>query len=150
MKISDYLTPEAVELDLNASSKARLLQALSERAGGRVGLDEGEILAALQNREHLGSTGIGSGIAIPHAPIARLTRPFVFVARLGKPVDFDSIDGAPVDIVCLVLTPPDSCASHLTLLSRIARVLRSPEALAKLRAALSAQQLCAVLMDPDE
>jgi len=149
MKVSDCIAPGNVELDLNASNKTRLLQALAEKASRSVGVDEREILAALQNREKLGSTGIGAGIALPHAPVAGLERPFGLLVRLGKRVDFDSIDGQPVDLVCLVLTPTESCSAHLTLLSRIARLLRSPEALAKLRSAASAQQAYAVLSEAD-
>lgn len=149
MKLSDCIAPGNVELDLNASNKARLLQALAEKASRSIGVGERDILAALQNREKLGSTGIGAGIALPHAPIAGLERPFGLLVRLGKRVDFDSIDGQPVDLVCLVLTPTESCSAHLTLLSRIARLLRSPEALAKLRSAASAQQAYAVLSEAD-
>ncbi|MGX5734745.1 PTS sugar transporter subunit IIA [Bosea thiooxidans] len=149
MKVSDCIAPGNVELDLDASNKARLLQALAEKASRGIGADERKILAALQNREKLGSTGIGAGIALPHAPIAGLERPFGLLARLGKRVDFDSIDGQPVDLVCLVLTPTESCSAHLTLLSRIARLLRSPEALARLRGAVSAQQAYAVLSEAD-
>jgi PTS system nitrogen regulatory IIA component len=149
MKLSDCIAPGNVELDLDASNKARLLQLLSERASRSIGVSERDILAALQNREKLGSTGIGAGIALPHAPIPGLERPFGLLARLGKQVDFDSIDGQPVDLVCLVLTPTESGSAHLTLLSRIARLLRSPEALAKLRSASSTQQAYAVLSEAD-
>ncbi len=149
MKVSDCIAPGNVELDLNASNKTRLLKALSESASRHVGVDEREILAALQNREKLGSTGIGAGIALPHAPMPGLEQPFGLLARLGKRVDFDSIDGQPVDLVCLILTPTESCSAHLTLLARIARLLRSPEAVAKLRAASSAEQAYAVLTEAE-
>jgi len=145
MKISECIAPDSVEIDLTAPSKARLLQTLSEKAGRALNINEREIFSALQHRETLGSTGIGAGIAIPHAPIAGLTKPFGLIARLGKPLEFDSIDGVPVDVVCVVLSPPAGGGSHLTVLAQIARLLRSPETLKKIRGATSKGQLYAVI-----
>lgn len=149
MKLSECITPKNVEVDLNAPSKTRLLQILAERAGRALAISDREIFGALQNREKLGSTGIGAGIAIPHAPIAGLNKPFGLIARLGKPIDFESIDGQPVDIVCLMLSPADGGGSHLTVLSRIARMLRSPDVVKKVRAATSGDQLYAVITEAD-
>lgn len=145
MNICDCVAPEHVELDAQAPSKTRLLQALARKAAAAIGADEKTVLVALEDREQLGSTGIGSGIAVPHASLPELTRPFGLVMRLGKPVDFDSIDGAAVDIVCLVLTPTNGTATHLTLLSRVARLLRAPEAVARIRSAATADEVREVL-----
>lgn len=149
MKISECIAPENVEIDLKAPSKAGLLQILAAKAGRAVGIDDREILAALLRREKLGSTGIGGGVAIPHAPVARLKKSFALIARLGKPMEFDSIDGAPVDIVCLVLSPPEGGGSHLTVLSRIARLLRMADVLKKVRAAKSGAHIYAIVTEAD-
>lgn len=133
MKISDVIKPEDVAIGMSASSKVRLLQQLSEKAAHVLGISEHDILAALQSREALGSTGIGAGIAIPHAPVAGIERPFGFFVRLTKPIEFDAIDDEPVDIVCLILTPPDGQANYLKLLSNVARQLRSADAIKRIR-----------------
>lgn len=149
MKISECIAPENVEIDLNAPSKVRLLQILAKRASASVGIDEQEIFSALESREKLGSTGVGAGIAIPHASITGLKEPIGFVVRLGKPMDFDSIDGAPVDIVCLLLSPLGSNGSHLTVLSRIARLFRSPEVARDVRNATSQIELYSAMTGAD-
>jgi PTS system nitrogen regulatory IIA component len=141
MKLSKCIPPANVELDLSVSSKERLLENLSQKASRKVGIDKSSIVAALQKREELGSTGIGAGIAIPHASITGLTSPIGWFARLAKPIEFDSIDGLPVNIVCLVLTPPKSGTAHLTVLSKIARLLQSPDNVRKIRAAVTAEEL---------
>lgn len=145
MNICDCIDLDGIELDVQVPTKSGLLQRLAQRSALAAGLDEPGILQALESRERLGSTGIGAGIALPHAAIAGLARPYGFIARLGKPVAFDSIDGEPVDIACLVLTPTQERRQHLTLLSRIAKVLRTPEALARIRAARSPEEVHAVL-----
>jgi PTS system nitrogen regulatory IIA component len=141
MKLSKCIVPTNVDLNLSVPSKERLLQILSEKASRSVGIDKSSILAALQKREELGSTGIGAGIAIPHASIAGLTAPIGWFARLAKSIDFQSIDGLPVDIVCLVLTPSNGGTAHLTVLSKIARLLQSPDNVRKIRAAVTAEEL---------
>lgn len=146
MKLSKCIAPANVELNLSVSSKERLLQNLSEKVSRKVGIDESSILAALQKREELGSTGIGAGIAIPHAPIAGLTSPIGWFARLAKSIEFESIDGLPVDIVCLVLMPPSGGTAHLTVLSKIARLLQSPDNVRKIRAAATAEELYLTIM----
>ncbi|KRE06698.1 hypothetical protein ASE63_23600 [Bosea sp. Root381] len=145
MNICDCVAPEHVELNVDVRSKPRLLETLARKAATATGVDERAVLLALESREQLGSTGIGAGIALPHASLVALQRPFALILRLRQPIEFDSIDGAAVDIVCLVLTPADSAAPHLTLLSRVARLLRAPDALAKIRAAATAKQIHDVL-----
>src|SRR6266851_1065325 len=99
MEIKDFLAPLHVVIDLRASDKKRLLEELARRAAAAVGLGAESIASALSKREALGSTGTGGGVAVPHARLAGLGRPFGLLARLTKPVDFDAIDGQPVDLV---------------------------------------------------
>lgn len=147
MEIYEVIRPENVTLNLAAASKSRLLQILSEKAGKALNINDREILAALQNREKLGSTGIGAGIAIPHAPIAGVGVPFGLFVRLAKPIEFESIDDVPVDIVCLLLTPPEHHAAHLSVLSSIARQLRSSEILKRIRSASNQRQMYSAIAE---
>lgn len=130
---------------LRANSKKQVLQELSERAGHIAHLPAREIFDAVLQRERLGSTGIGNGIAIPHAKLAKCSAIFGIFARLEKPVDFEAIDGAPVDLVFLLLAPESAGADHLKALARIARVLREPAIIAKLRGIRDQAALYAVL-----
>ena len=125
MKLSDVLAPENVVLDLDASSKSSLLRTLSAIAAKQLGIGDAVIFAALNNREKLGSTGIGEGIAIPHAAIPDLKKPFALFARLSKPVDFEAIDENPVDIIAVLLVPVEKSSTKLNLLAGLARILRS-------------------------
>lgn len=125
MKLSDVLAPENVVLDLDASSKGSLLRTLSAIAAKQLGISEAAIFTALNNREKLGSTGIGEGIAIPHAAVPDLKKPFALFARLSKPVDFEAIDESPVDIVAVLLVPVEKSSTKLNLLAGLARILRS-------------------------
>ncbi|WP_082143639.1 PTS sugar transporter subunit IIA [Nitratireductor soli] len=135
------MKPDDVLIGVSASSKGRLLQQLSERAARALGVSEHDILAALTNREALGSTGIGAGIAIPHAPIADLERPFALLVRLTEPIEFDAIDDEPVDIVCLILTPPEGQAKYLKLLSNVAKQLRSADVVKEIRSTSEAEHI---------
>ncbi|WP_228676916.1 PTS sugar transporter subunit IIA [Sinorhizobium fredii] len=101
----------------------------------------------MSNRESLGSTGIGEGIAIPHAPIRGIAAPFILFVRLKKPIDFESIDHIPVDIVSFLLTPTEGNASHLNVLAAIARKLRSPKTLRSIRAASEPEEVYLALLD---
>lgn len=145
MRLTDLLQPEAVMAALRANSKKQILQELSDRAAQISGLPARQIFDAILQRERLGSTGIGNGIAIPHAKLAKCTSIFGLFARLEKPVDFEAIDGAPVDLVFLLLAPESAGADHLKALARIARVLREPAIIAKLRAIRDQAALYAVL-----
>jgi len=141
----EFLRPEAVAPALRVSSKKQALHEISAHAARLTGLDERDIFETLLQRERLGSTGIGEGIAIPHGKPARLGRLFGLMARLEKPVDFESLDGQPVDLVFLLLAPEGAGADHLKALSRIARVLRGPGVVERLRATRDANALYAVL-----
>lgn len=127
MDISELIGPGAVLAGLKAASKGQCLDLISRRAAEATGVAADLIAGALKRREALGSTGIGGGIAMPHAPVAGLTRPFGLVASLAKPVAFDAVDGAPVDILCLILTPEAGQGQHLNALACVARRLQRPE-----------------------
>lgn len=133
MQISDFLQPDNVVLGLSAPTKERLLQALSARAAKSLGLAETTIFTALANREKLGSTGMGQGIAIPHATLDGIDGPFSLLVRLAKPIDFDAVDEAPVDVVFLLLSPLDNQADALSALSCAARTLRDADFMKYLR-----------------
>lgn len=145
MKASDFIRPENVILDLSAPSKAKVIEAMAKKAGAALGIPDNVILEALLRREGLGSTGVGEGVAIPHAPVPGLVKPTGWLARLRKTVDFESIDGLPVDVVLVLLTPGDRQKDHLNALACVARRLRSPEVLQSMRAAKSTEQLYAAL-----
>lgn len=145
MQIADILRPENVILGLEPNDKAWILQELAQSAARATGLDAGRVLAVLQNREAFGSTGIGNGVAIPHASLPGLARPFGLFVRLTEPLDFGSIDGVGVDLVFLLLMPEADHAADLGALSAIARRLRAPGVLAELRSADTSQAVFASL-----
>ena len=145
MPLTDVLTPEAVLPALKAASKKQALQDLAEQAAKLSGLPEREIFDALLQRERLGSTGIGNGIAIPHGKMGKLDRLFGVFARLEKPIDFESLDGEPVDLIFLLLAPEGAGADHLKALSRVARSLRDPAIAQKLRKTKDADALFSLL-----
>lgn len=133
MDLGDLLKPEDIFPDLRTSSKRQLLQDLSERAEMRTGVPARQIFDTLLQRERLGSTGVGRGIAIPHGKLPGLKRITGLFARLDKPIEFEALDDEPVDIVFLLLAPEGSGADHLKALARIARVMREPSTVEKLR-----------------
>lgn len=141
----DFLSPEAIAPALRAGSKKQALHDLASQASRLVGRDEREIFDTLLQRERLGSTGIGEGIAIPHGKLPRLERLFGLFARLERPIDFDAIDGEPVDMLFLLLAPEGAGADHLKALARIARMMREPGIHERIRAARDASALYAVL-----
>jgi PTS system nitrogen regulatory IIA component len=139
--MADLVSEERILLDLKPGSKRQLLQDLAEIAAREGGQDVKVILDALIQREKLGTTGVGEGIAIPHARIDGLPRLLGFFARLAKPVDFDALDDQPVDLVFLLLAPTEAGAEHLKALARIARILRDPVLCAQLRNARNVRQV---------
>ena len=148
MEIADLLAgPDAVLACVKASGKKALLAELAAKAAALYKLDERRLFDRLLERERLGSTGIGSGIAIPHGRMAGIDRPYGLFARLGHPVDFDSIDERPVDIVFLLVAPEGAGADHLKALARVSRLLRDRGLVEKLRATESADALYALLVD---
>jgi PTS system nitrogen regulatory IIA component len=145
MRLTDLISPEAIVASLRANSKKQVLQELSERAARVAGLRPREIFDALLQRERLGSTGTGNGIALPHSKLAKCKTIFGVFARLEKPIDFAATDAAPVDLVFLLIAPESAGADHLKALARIARVLRDPAIAGKLRATRDSAALYAVL-----
>jgi PTS system nitrogen regulatory IIA component len=133
---SELLSPDAVVLNLEAGSKRQVLQVLAERVAEAHGLEAGPVLDALLEREKLGTTGIGAGLAIPHAKLEGLDRLVGVFARLRTPVGFDSLDDEPVDLVFLLLAPTDAAAEHLKALARVARVFRDEALCTALRQAV--------------
>lgn len=148
MEIRDLLSQRGVIPRLRATSKKQLLQELSERAAEISDLHERTIFDALLERERLGSTGSGKGIAIPHARLPGLTRLIGVFARLDEPIDFEAVDGRPVDLVFMLIAPASAGADHLKALSNISRLLRREEVVERLRGSDRADAILALLIEP--
>jgi PTS system nitrogen regulatory IIA component len=145
MHLGDLISPDSVIPSLKTKRKKQLLVELSGRVARLAGLQERDVFDVLWQRERLGSTGLGRGVAIPHGKIAGLKRIVGVFARVAEPIDFESVDGEPVDIVFLLLAPEGAGADHLKALARISRLLREDPAIEKLRASKDAAALYAVL-----
>ncbi len=151
MKITDYLAPELVVAELEAETKDEVLQSLAGRvASVRSELDETEILKVIKDREALGSTGIGNGIAIPHGKLSGLENVVVLFARSRKGVEFAAVDGQPVKLIFLLLAPENAAGTHLKLLARISRMLKGEDFCHKLLELDTADELYAVIRSEDE
>jgi PTS system nitrogen regulatory IIA component len=145
MEVRDFLAPEAVVIDLAAASKKQVLQALAQRIARIAHQDERTVFDVLLERERLGTTGVGKGIAIPHGKIASLDRIYGLFARLKPPVEFEAMDNDPVDLVFLLLAPAAAGADHLKALARVSKLLRNPAQCEKLRKAPDAKTAFAIL-----
>jgi PTS system nitrogen regulatory IIA component len=143
--LTDLIAPDAVIPALKVISKKQALQELAAKATALTGQNERSILEVLMQREKLGSTAVGNGIAIPHGKLPKLERLFGLFARLGRPIDFEALDGQPVDLIFLLLAPEGAGADHLKALARVARALRDTDIVHKLRASQDAEALYAVL-----
>lgn len=150
MHLADFLDFDAIKTALPGGNKKSLLQQLSALAGQRLGVDPAAIHASLTEREQLGSTGFGQGVAIPHGKVEALKQIYGIFARLSEPLDYKAIDGRPVDLVFLLLSPPDAGAEHLKALAAISRITRNAAVLEKMRGARSRDALAAVLLGADE
>ena len=150
MQLADFLDCDAIKTALPGGNKRSLMKQLAELAAQRLGIEGAVVLAGLNEREQLGPTGFGHGVAIPHAKIEGLKRIYGLFARLSEPVDYKAIDNRPVDLVFLLLSPPDSGAEHLKALAAISRVTRDAATLERLRGARSRDALAALLMGADE
>ncbi|OHC75152.1 MAG: PTS IIA-like nitrogen-regulatory protein PtsN [Rhodospirillales bacterium RIFCSPLOWO2_12_FULL_58_28] len=150
MEITDFVSTESVISNLRATSKKQALQDLAKRAAAITGLHERAIFDVLMEREKLGSTGVGNGIAIPHGKLPGLERLHGLFARLERPVDFHSVDEQPVDLIFLLLAPESAGADHLKALARASRLLRDKSMCAKLRGTDSAEALYALLTEHQE
>ncbi len=149
MEISDLLQPEAVISGLKAGNKKALLQELARHAATITGVSDKRIFETLLERERLGTTGVGNGIAIPHGKLADFKRLYGLFARLEKPIDFDAIDEQPVDLVFLLLAPEGAGADHLKALARVSRLLRDRKVCEKLRGAETADGLYMLLIQSE-
>jgi PTS system nitrogen regulatory IIA component len=141
MNLNDFLSPANVLIDVRATDKVGLLDELARRAAASLKLPPGDVAEEIQKRDELGSTGIGGGVSIPHARMREVRKPFGLLARLRAPIEFEAIDGQPVDIVFLLLLPASSQLDQLNALAAVARRLRPPELLRRLREAPDAGAL---------
>lgn len=147
MEIVDLITPKSVIANLRATSKKQALQELARFAAGLTGEQERAIFEVLLERERLGTTGVGAGVAIPHGKLAGLKRLYGVFARLESPIDFESVDEQPVDLIFLLLAPESAGADHLKALARVSRLLRDREMCEKLRGSDTDDALYALLSD---
>jgi PTS system nitrogen regulatory IIA component len=148
MPLTDIIAPNAILPALKVNNKKQAIQELAANAAKLTSLNERAILEVLQQRERLGSTAVGSGVAIPHGKLAKLGGLFGLFARLEKPIDFEALDGQKVDLIFLLLAPEGAGADHLKALAKIARLLRDPEIARKLRESSDADALHAVMKLP--
>lgn len=150
MELADIVSQDAIVPCAKVASKRQLLQLLAEKASDLTGIDTAVIFETLANREQLGSTGLGSGIAIPHGKIKGLAGVTAVFARLSQPIDFDAVDDQPVDLVVMLLAPEGSGADHLKALSRVARLLRAEGVVDRLRTTKDEAKLRDILVTPIE
>lgn len=150
MQLHEFIDFDAIRPSLSAGNKRSLLQQIAGVAAQRLEIDPATVLASLSEREKLGSTGFGHGVAIPHGKVDGLTRIYCLLVRLAEPIDYKAIDERPVDLVFLLLSPLDAGGEHLKALAAISRVTRHDHILEKLRGARSRDALAAVLIGADE
>lgn len=150
MQLTEILDFDAIKPALSAGNKRSLFAQLATLAAERLGVERTEVLDSISEREKLGSTGFGQGVAIPHGKIEGLSGIYCLLVRLAEPVRYKAIDGAPVDLVFLLLSPPDSGADHLKALAAVSRTARNAAVVEKLRGARSRDAIAAVLIAADE
>jgi PTS system nitrogen regulatory IIA component len=150
MRLTEFLDFEAIKPALPAGNKRALLNQLASIAAARLELPAAAIIETLVEREKLGSTGFGQGVAIPHGKVDGLKQIYGLFVRLAEPVGYKAIDRKPVDLVFLLLSPPDAGAEHLKALAAVSRVVRNAPTLEKMRGARSRDALAAVLLGADE
>ena len=148
MELADILSEESVIVCSGLKTKTEVLRQLAERAAAATGTDVATIFEALSDREALGSTGLGNGIAIPHGKLAGLAGVVAVFARLDTPVDFEAVDDQPVDLLMMLLAPVGAGADHLKALARVARLLRNESTVDALRHAQGTRELYAILTQP--
>lgn len=147
--LADVLAPEDIRLHVTSSSKRHLLGEIATCAARLHGVDQAAVLAALNERERLGSTGVGQGVALPHARLKGLERLTGLFWRLAEPIDYDAIDDAPVDLIFVLLVPQDNDTQHLKALAKIARRLREPSVRERLRRCEDNREAWDTLMGSD-
>lgn len=148
MQIADLLSPEGVLSSLKVKEKKLLLQQLADKSSHLAQVDERRIFETLVERERLGTTGVGQGIAIPHGRLAEVKKIVGIFAKLETPLEYEAVDNQPVDLVFMLLAPEGAGADHLKALARVSRLLRNQAACEKLRKATSAEELYAILTEP--
>ena len=148
MPTTDLVSPNAIIPAMKVNGKKQALQEIAAKAAELTGHNEKAVLEILLQREKLGSTGVGNGVAIPHGKLQKLGSVFGLFARLERPIDFEALDGQPVDLIFLLLAPEGAGADHLKALARVARLLRDSEVARKLRASNGAEAIYAVLAMP--
>ena len=148
MPLTDLVALNAIIPNLKVNGKKQALQEIAAKAAELTGQSDRAILEILLQREKLGSTAVGNGVAIPHGKLANLSQVFGLFARLDRPIEFDALDGQAVDLVFLLLAPEGAGADHLKALARVARLLRDPEIARKLRSSKDADAIYAVLSLP--
>jgi PTS system nitrogen regulatory IIA component len=147
MKIKEFLSAADVAIDVRAADKGSLLKELACRAAAAVNLPAEMVVAEIEKRDDLGSTGIGRGVAIPHARLREIKKPVGLLARLKGPIEFDAVDGQPVDLVFLLMLPASSQLDQLNALAAVARTLRDVDVLRKMRSATSSTELYRAVTD---
>ncbi|MFQ5773437.1 MAG: PTS IIA-like nitrogen regulatory protein PtsN [Kiloniellaceae bacterium] len=147
MEIADLISPRAIIANLRVTSKKQALQELAKRAAALTKQPERTVFEVLIERERLGTTGVGHGIAIPHGKLPDLDRLYALFARLDTPIDFDAIDEQPVDLICVLLAPETAGADHLKALARVSRLLRDRAVCEKLRGADNPEAIHALLTE---
>ncbi len=150
MNLSSILQPEAVIPHLPARDKKQALKLMASPAAKITGLPEREIFSVLLEREHIGCTGMGNGVCIPHGRFEGLKRPYALFARLDKPIEFGAADGRPVDLIFLLLTPTKANTDHLKALATVSRLLRDKELCRNLRGTNDASKLHDMLVAENE
>ena len=153
MPDTTYFRQDGVLFDLHATSKKQLFQEVATTLIANYDLDASDIacrdiVSAAMERERLGSTGVGNGVALPHARLAGLTEVVAVFARLNTPLDFDAIDERPVDLIAFLLAPEDAGGAHLRALAKVSRLLRRQDMRARLRAAPSAEAIYTIIAEP--
>jgi PTS system nitrogen regulatory IIA component len=150
MRLTEFLDFDSIRVGHSAGNKRQLLQMLGQTTGMRLGIDPARIVDSIVERERLGTTGFGNGVAIPHGKLDGLNNIYAMLVRLSEPIDYKAVDGVPVDLAFLLLSPPDAGAAHLKALAAISRTIRHGTTLEKMRGARSRDALAAVLMTADE
>ncbi len=148
MPLTDLVVQSAIIPALKVNGKKQAMQEIAAKAAELTGQGEREILEILLQREKLGSTGVGNGVAIPHGKLSKLNNLFGLFARLERPIDFEALDNEPVDLIFLLLAPEHAGADHLKALARISRLLREPSTIERLRASRDRAALYSVLTEP--
>ena len=148
MDLGDLVTQEGIIPSLKATTKKQSLQELASHAEKLTGISQREIFDTLLQRERLGSTGLGRGLAVPHVKFRSLTEIVCIFARLDEPIDFEALDDDPVDLIFLLLAPEHASGDHLKALAKISRLLRQPEVSAQLRASRDIDSILSVLRTP--